>query len=71
MKVQLTSRHYGVHNLVKEADIPGSLTDYATVKPPDGGPYDGREYVFCGKGCLLEFGDDPEKYLDPAYTPSM
>jgi YHS domain-containing protein len=33
--------------------------------------YEGREYVFCGKGCLLEFGDDPEKYLDPAYTPSM
>ena len=23
--------------------------------------YEGREYVFCGKGCLLEFGDDPEQ----------
>jgi YHS domain-containing protein len=33
--------------------------------------YEGREYVFCGKGCLLEFGDDPEKYLDPAYVPEM
>ena len=21
--------------------------------------YEGREYVFCGKGCFLEFGDDP------------
>lgn len=33
--------------------------------------YDGREYAFCGKGCFLEFGDDPEKYLDPAYAPEM
>ena len=45
MKIQLTHRHYGVHDLVKEADIPGVLADYATVKPSDGGPYDGREYV--------------------------
>jgi YHS domain-containing protein len=33
--------------------------------------YEGREYVFCGKGCLLEFGDDPEQYLAVGYTPSM
>ena len=33
--------------------------------------YEGREYVFCGKGCLLEFGDDPEKYLAADYSPSM
>jgi YHS domain-containing protein len=32
---------------------------------------DGREYVFCGKGCLLEFRDDPDRYLDSAYTPAM
>ena len=44
MIVQLTRRHYGVHDLVKEADIPGTLADYATVKPPSGSPYDGREY---------------------------
>ena len=30
-----------------------------------------KEYVFCGKGCLLEFRDDPERYLDPAYSPQM
>ena len=29
------------------------------------------EYAFCGKGCLLEFRDDPGKYLDLAYAPSM
>jgi YHS domain-containing protein len=33
--------------------------------------HDGTEYVFCGKGCLLEFRDEPAKYLDPAYSPSM
>ena len=33
--------------------------------------HDGREYLFCGKGCLLEFRDAPEEYLDPKYTPSM
>ena len=31
----------------------------------------GQTFHFCGKGCLLEFRDDPEKYLDPNYTPSM
>jgi YHS domain-containing protein len=33
--------------------------------------HDGREYVFCGKGCFLEFGDDPATFLDPAFVPSM
>ena len=31
----------------------------------------GRDVFFCGKGCKLEFDDDPEHYLDPAYVPSM
>lgn len=33
--------------------------------------YGGIAYFFCGKGCKLEFEDDPERYLDPAYQPSM
>lgn len=33
--------------------------------------HDGREFVFCGKGCMLDFRDDPAPYLDPDYTPSM
>jgi YHS domain-containing protein len=33
--------------------------------------HDDREYVFCGKGCMLEFRDDPERFLDPAHLPSM
>jgi YHS domain-containing protein len=33
--------------------------------------HEGREYVFCGKGCLLEFRDAPETYLAEGYAPSM
>jgi YHS domain-containing protein len=33
--------------------------------------HDGHEYVFCGKGCALEFRDDPAAYLTSGYSPSM
>jgi YHS domain-containing protein len=33
--------------------------------------HDGREYLFCGKGCFLEFRDNPEPFLDPGHQPSM
>ena len=33
--------------------------------------HDGREYAFCGRGCMLDFRDDPAPYLDPDYIPSM
>ena len=33
--------------------------------------HDGHEYVFCGKGCMLEFRDDPQTYLDPRHLPTM
>lgn len=33
--------------------------------------HEGQTYWFCGKGCLLEFRDDPKTYLDPNYQPSM
>jgi YHS domain-containing protein len=33
--------------------------------------HDGREYLFCGKGCYLEFRDAPAQYLDPTYKASM
>ena len=48
-----------------------------TVDPAQARPkgltltHDGTEYAFCGKGCLLEFRDDPDTYLDPAFSPSM
>jgi YHS domain-containing protein len=33
--------------------------------------HDGQTYAFCGRGCLLDFRDDPPTYLDPSHTPSM
>lgn len=33
--------------------------------------HEGISYYFCGRGCKLEFGDDPGRFLDPAYVPSM
>ena len=31
--------------------------------------HNGTTYYFCARGCMLEFRDDPEKYLDPSYKP--
>ncbi len=33
--------------------------------------YKGTDYYFCGRGCRLDFEEDPERYLDPSYMPSM
>lgn len=33
--------------------------------------YSGADHYFCGRGCKLDFDDDPERYLDPGYVPSM
>jgi YHS domain-containing protein len=33
--------------------------------------YDEREYLFCGKGCLLEFRDEPERFLAEGHQPTM
>jgi len=33
MMIELTQRHFGVHNLVADAEIPGAFSDYATVVP--------------------------------------
>jgi YHS domain-containing protein len=33
--------------------------------------HDGQTYYFCGKGCFLEFRDNPEAILDPGYKQSM
>jgi Cu+-exporting ATPase len=31
---------------------------------------DGQTYYFCSKGCMLDFKDGPQQYLDPSYTPA-
>ena len=33
--------------------------------------YDGQTYYFCGKGCMLDFKEDPTPYFASDYTPSM
>jgi Cu+-exporting ATPase len=31
----------------------------------------GVDYYFCGRGCRLDFEEDPARYLAPGYQPSM
>lgn len=33
--------------------------------------YQGRDYFFCGRGCLLDFADDPARFFADDYTPHM
>jgi Cu+-exporting ATPase len=33
--------------------------------------YKGVDYFFCSRGCKLDFDEEPERYLDPTYEPSM
>lgn len=33
--------------------------------------HEGLTYYFCGRGCKLDFEDDPPKYLDPGHVPTM
>jgi YHS domain-containing protein len=62
------------------AEAPSGATDPVcgmTVDPEPAGAralhsrYGDADYYFCGKGCKLEFDEDPERYLDPSYVPSM
>ena len=32
--------------------------------------HEGETYYFCSKGCMLDFKDDPQQYLDSSYTPA-
>ena len=31
--------------------------------------HDGTDYYFCSRGCLLDFKDDPARFLDANYVP--
>jgi YHS domain-containing protein len=33
--------------------------------------HEGQSYYFCGRGCRLEFVDDPKRFFDPDYLPHM
>lgn len=47
----------------------GMTVDSATSKLSF--DHDGKTYWFCGKGCLLEFQDDPELYLARQREPTI
>lgn len=46
----------------------GMQVDPATS--PFKAEHDGQMYFFCSRGCMLDFQDDPERYLDPSYQPA-
>ncbi len=33
--------------------------------------HEGTEYGFCGRGCRLDFEEDPGRYLSPDHVPTM
>jgi Cu+-exporting ATPase len=33
--------------------------------------HEGTDYFFCGKGCKLDFQENPGTYLAPGYEPHM
>jgi YHS domain-containing protein len=33
--------------------------------------HEGSTYYFCGRGCMLDFGDEPRRFFDPDYVPHM
>jgi YHS domain-containing protein len=33
--------------------------------------HNGETYYFCGKGCKLDFDENPDKVFAPGYMPSM
>jgi AcrR family transcriptional regulator/YHS domain-containing protein len=33
--------------------------------------HEGQSYYFCGKGCMLDFNEDPDRYLTAGHQPSM
>lgn len=32
--------------------------------------HEGQRFYFCSRGCMLDFQEDPEQYLDPDYAPA-
>lgn len=49
----------------------GMEVEVETTPPALTTEYKGKTYYFCGRGCLLDFKDDPERILTPDYKPSM
>lgn len=50
----------------------GMTVDLAAARPK-GLTYvhEGVEYGFCGRGCRLDFAEEPGRFLSPDHVPSM
>jgi Cu+-exporting ATPase len=68
------------HHHHQMSEEPGKVTDPVCGMTIDGEDakghdlsteHEGKTYFFCGRGCKLEFTDDPARFLDPSYHPSM
>ena len=33
--------------------------------------HNGTMYYFCSRGCMLDFEENPDKFLDPNYEPEV
>jgi YHS domain-containing protein len=33
--------------------------------------HEGSTYYFCGRGCMLDFQDEPHRFFDAGYVPHM
>ena len=33
--------------------------------------HEGTTYYFCGRGCMLDFREDPQRFFAPGYVPRM
>jgi YHS domain-containing protein len=49
----------------------GMEVEVETTPPALTFEYKDTMYYFCGRGCRLDFAEDPERFLDPGYEPSM
>jgi YHS domain-containing protein len=50
----------------------GMSVDLAVARPKGlTWTFEGVEYGFCGRGCRLDFEEDPARFLAPGYEPSM
>ena len=70
--------HHGDHHLpvldrqVAADPVCGMTVDHETALAAGlHSAFQGLQYFFCGRGCKLEFDDDPQRYLDPSYVASM
>jgi YHS domain-containing protein len=41
----------------------------STVDNPNTAEHDGETYYFCSRGCMLDFKDEPDRFLAPDYKP--